>query len=150
MACPITVSTSVGANPETIFAALTESRGLASFWTSDSQAEPVVGSVTRLRFPTGTRLELRIDALDPGHRVVWTPLTTIARPPSWTGTTVTWELKQAENGATEVLVQHGNWPDSMAQTELAQLTFLWAQVLRSLKAYVETGTPQPIFGGVAR
>ena len=150
MACTIAVSTLVGASREKVFEALTESAGLASFWTSDSQAEPVVGSVTRLRFPTGTRLELRVDALDPGHRVVWTPLTTIARPPRWTGTTVTWELKQAENGATEVVVEHGNWPDDLPQTALAQLTFLWAQVLRTLKAYVETAMPQPIFAGAEK
>ena len=150
MTTSIAVSTPVSASPEQIFAALTESSGLASFWTSDSHAEPVVGSVTRLILPTGTQLELRVDELEPERRVVWTPLTNIARGPRWTGTTVTWDLRTTNNGATDVLVQQGTWPDDLPPAELGLLTYLWAQVLRSLKSYMETGTPQPILAGVPR
>jgi uncharacterized protein YndB with AHSA1/START domain len=144
VAAPIAVSIAVSASPEKIFEALTESAGLASFWVGTSEAEPVVGSITRLRLAASRALDLRVDELDPGRRVVWTPLSDIARPPSWTGTGVIWDLRRAENGATEVLVQHGRWPDEMPQVDLAQVTFLWSQVLRSLKAYAETGTAQPI------
>lgn len=149
MAAPIAVSIPVSASPERIFEALTESAGLASFWVGKSEAEPVVGSINRLGLAAGRTLELRVDELDPGRRVVWTPLSDIARPPRWTGTSVTWDLRR-ENGATEVLVQHGNWPDEMPQADLAQVTFLWSQVLRSLKAYAETGRPQPIIPAAAQ
>jgi uncharacterized protein YndB with AHSA1/START domain len=150
MACPITLATPVGASPEEIFAALTESGGLASFWTSDSKAEPVVGSIARFGFPSGSRLELRVDELDPGRRIVWTLLNDVLRGPHWTGTTVTWDLRTTDSGATEVLFQQGNWPEDLPQTELAGLTYAWAQVLRALKGYAETGTPQPHFAGAAR
>jgi uncharacterized protein YndB with AHSA1/START domain len=150
MAVSIAVCTPISASSDEIFAALTESAGLASFWASDSQAEPVVGSVTRMHLPNGTTITLRVDELDPRRRVVWTPLTNIARGPSWLGTTVTWDLKKTDGGATEALVQQGAWPDDLPPAERGLLTYLWAQVLRSLKAYTETGAPQPIFGTAAR
>jgi uncharacterized protein YndB with AHSA1/START domain len=140
----------VSANAETIFEALTTSGGLASFWTSDSRAEPVVGSVARFGFPSGSRLELRVDELDPARRVAWTFLNDILRGPHWTGTTVTWDLRHTDGGATEILFQQGTWPNDLPQTALAGLTYAWAQILRALKGYAETGTPQPVNPGAAR
>jgi uncharacterized protein YndB with AHSA1/START domain len=150
MPTPITLSALVSASPEKIFAALTESAGLASFWTRDSRAEPVAGSVTRFRFPSGSRLALRVDELDPGRRVVWIPLTDPLGGPPWTGTTVTWDLRRTDSGATEVIVQQGDWLDALSQSALWGLAYTWAQVLRALKAYMETGTPQPYFADAAR
>jgi len=40
-------------------------------------------------------------------------------------------------------------PAEMPQRDVAPVTFLWVQVLRSLKAYVETGEPNPIIPGAA-
>jgi len=93
MATPITLSTSVSASPEKVFAALTESAGLASFWTSDSHAEPVVGSIARSGFPQRLTARAAGRRLDPGRRVVWIPLTDPLGGPHWTGTTVTWDLR---------------------------------------------------------
>jgi uncharacterized protein YndB with AHSA1/START domain len=150
MAVMIALAISVRASPDQLFAALTESNGLASFWTSDSEAEPVVGSVARFGFPSGSHLELRVDALDPAHHVEWTLLNDVLKGPHWTGTTVTWDLGNTDSGTTEVLFQQRNWPEEMSQADLAGLTYAWAQVLRALKAYVETGTPQPHFATAAR
>jgi uncharacterized protein YndB with AHSA1/START domain len=150
MAAAIALSTPVNASPETIFAALTESAGLAAFWTGDSQAEPVVGSVAHLGFPSGSRLELRVEALQAGRRVVWTPLNDVVTGPHWVGTSVTWDLRRTDSGSTEVLLQQDHWPAAVTQTELAGRTYVWAQVLRTLKGYAETGTPQPYFLGAGR
>lgn len=150
MAAAIALSTLVDASPEQLFAALTESAGLASFWTSDSEAEPVVGSIARFGFPSGSRVELRIDALDSGRRVEWTLLNDVLKGPHWTGTTVTWDLRNTDSRSTEVLFQQRNWPAEMSQADLAGLTYAWAQILRALKAYVETGTAQPHFATAAR
>src|SRR5215472_10992634 len=100
MAAPIVVSAPLGASPDAVFKALTESAGLAGFWIEDSHAEPVVGSVSRLRLPSDSDLELRVDELEPGRTVVWTPMTTVARPPSWTGTRISWGLTQLDAGTT--------------------------------------------------
>jgi uncharacterized protein YndB with AHSA1/START domain len=145
MAVAIALFTSVAASPDQLFGALTESAGLASVWTSDSQAEPVVGSVARLGFPSGSRLELRIDALDPGRRIEWTLPNDVLKGPHWTGTTVTWDLRNTDSGTTEILFQQRSWPEEVSQTDLAGLSYAWAQVLRALKGYAETGTPQPHF-----
>lgn len=144
MTLVIAVSAPVSARPETIFEALTESPGLSSFWVGDSRAQPIVGSVTRLEPSSSSRLELRVDELVQARRVVWTPLTDLARPPHWKGTTITWSLDVTEDGDTGVTVQHGSWSNDLPRAELGQLTVLWARVLGSLKDFVETGRPQPI------
>jgi uncharacterized protein len=133
MAAPIVVSAPINAPPERIFEALTQSVGQASFWIEDRRAKPTVGSVNRLRLPSGYELELRVDRLEAARLVVWSALTTIARPPTWRGTRVTWDLQDTGDGTTGVVIEHGGWPDEMPQTELGELTFLWASVLRSLK-----------------
>ena len=144
----------VSASPETLFKALTETDGLASFWTSDSHAEPVVGSVSRFGFPSGSKVELRVDELVPGRRVVWTMLSDTLHGPKWTGTRVTWEMTPVEGGLTEVLFKQTNWPPGLVEGDwhkaLAGVTFAWAGVLRALKGYAETGSPQPHFTTVPR
>jgi uncharacterized protein YndB with AHSA1/START domain len=150
MAATITLSVPISASPETVFTTLSESDGLASFWTSDSQAEPNVGSIARFGFPSGSRLELRVEELDADRRIVWTLLNDVLSGPRWAGTTVTWDLRKTDSGATEVLFQQDNWPEATAQIELAGRTYAWAQVLRALKSYAETGRPQPYFAGAAR
>jgi uncharacterized protein YndB with AHSA1/START domain len=150
MAATIILSVPINASPETVFTTLTESDGLASFWTSDSQAEPNVGSIARFGFPSGSRLELRIEELDADRRIVWRLLNDVLSGPRWAGTTVTWDLRKIERGATEVLFQQDNWPEVTAQIDLAGRTYAWAQVLRALKSYAETGRPQPYFAGAAR
>jgi uncharacterized protein YndB with AHSA1/START domain len=149
----IALSVPVGASPDVLYRALTESAGLASFWTSDSHAEPVVGSVGRFGFPTGSRVDLRIEELEPGQRVVWTMLSDTLQGPPWKGTAVTWELRPIGERLTEVLFQQTNWAEDVVEepryASLAAVTYAWAQILRALKGYAETGTPQPHFAGVA-
>lgn len=143
MAAPIVVAVPIKGPAEKVFAAITESSGLASFWIEDTHAEPVVGSVTRMTLPSGSVLQLRVDELAAGRRVVWTPMSDFSRPPSWLGTTVSWDLK-AMGERAEVLVQHSGWPAELPQVALGPLTFVWAQVLASLRTFVETGVRKPI------
>ena len=145
---PLNLSTRIDTSPEEVYAALSQSRGLASFWTTDSQAEPVVGSIARFGFPNGSRLEIRVDALEPGRRVVWTPLNNLLTWPPWVGTTITWDLVRTESGSTNVLFEQGYVTDAMPSAEAPGIAYfgpIWAQILQSLKGYVETDTPQPFF-----
>lgn len=144
MAASIALAVSVDAPPHHITDALCTAEGLASFWTTDSRAEPQPGSVARFGFG-GPELQLRIDQLDPGRRISWTCLSDFPMPPGrWAGTTVTWDLTPGDSGV-EVLLQHGNWPEGIAQAELASTAYTWALVLTALKGYAETGKPQPVF-----
>lgn len=97
MAAPIVLAVGISAPAETIFDAISTTTGLASFWTTDSTAEPSVGSVARFGFG-GPKLQMRVDQLDPGRRIAWTCLTEFPMTRYWEGTTVTWELSRKENG----------------------------------------------------
>jgi uncharacterized protein YndB with AHSA1/START domain len=143
MGCDILVAVDVEADPEKVFEALSTQKGLASFWTRQSKAEPKVGSVATFQFPTApVPCKLRIDALEKGKRVAWTCEGDF---PNWKGTTVTWDLGESPNAQTRVMFRHGGWPEWYPDEEFASVNFVWAQVLGHLKGYVESGDPQPFF-----
>ena len=144
MTAPIALAVSVNAPPDRITDALSTADGLASFWTTDSHAEPHARSVARFGFG-GPELQMRVDHLEAGRRIAWTCLNDFPMPPRrWAGTTVTWDLTR-DGGGVEVLLQHDNWPDGIAPAELAGTAYTWALVLTALKGYAETGEPQPVF-----
>jgi len=60
--------------------------------------------------------------------------------PEWAGTTVTWQLTPAGDGAT-VRFSHLNYPST--EGRFAQVTFNWAWYLISLKDYLEQGAGVP-------
>ena len=145
MTASIALAVRVNAPPNRVTGALSTTNGLASFWTSDSRAKPQPGSIARFGFG-GPELQMRVDQLDPDRRIAWTCLSDFPMPPRhWEGTTVTWDLTATGNGEVDVLLQHGSWPDGIAQAELAATAYTWARVLTALKGYAETGTPQPVF-----
>jgi uncharacterized protein YndB with AHSA1/START domain len=125
--------------------AISTTAGYASFWTSDCKVEPEVGSIGVFGFG-GSKLEMRLDAVQPGRRIAWTCVNDWpGTPRSWKGTAVSYELTQNDNGFVGVLFQHGNWPAELPQTAIAATAYIWATVLRALKAYAETGKAQPVF-----
>jgi uncharacterized protein YndB with AHSA1/START domain len=145
MAAPIALAVSINAPADIVSAALSTSTGLASFWTTDSEAEPKVGSVSLFGFGHAS-LQMRVDELDPGRHIAWTCLSDFPMPPGhWEGPTVTWDLSRNENGQITVLLQHGAWPDALSQADLAASAYTWALILQALKAYAETGKAGPVF-----
>jgi uncharacterized protein YndB with AHSA1/START domain len=141
MAAPLMHSVIIEAEPAKVYEAISTSKGLASFWTSDSKAEPKVGSVARFGFG-GPVLEMKVEELKPGRLVRW------AAPegfPEWKGTSVTWEIAPAAKGGTEVKFNHEGWPANLPQADLASVNYVWGRVVGRLKKYVETGKPAPFF-----
>ena len=66
--------------------------------------------------------------------------------PHWTGTRVTWELRPAPNaGETSLLFAHSGWGEDYPREEYAHVNYTWGQIVGRLKAYAETGQPQPFF-----
>lgn len=141
MAGPLMHMVLIDAEPEKIYEALTTSRGLASFWTSDSHAEPTVGSIARFGFG-GPSLEMKVDSLQPGKLVRWSSSKVF---PGWEGTTVTWEIKPADAGGHEVWFNHEGWAKDMPAAELASVNYTWGRVVGRLKKHAETGDPVPYF-----
>ena len=141
MAGPLMHSVSIDADSGKIFEALSTTKGLASFWTADSHAEPKVGSTAMFGFH-GPVLEMKVDELTPGKRVRWS---TQGGFPEWKGTTVTWDIKPTEAGAHEVLFSHEGWPKELPPADLASVNYTWGRVVGRLKKYTETGKPAPYF-----
>jgi uncharacterized protein YndB with AHSA1/START domain len=131
----------VEADAATVYRALTTSDGLKGFWTSGSEAQPEVGSVAVFKFATApVDLKLRIDELDADKRVVWSCLGDF---PYWQGTTIAWELSAGPAEGTAVMFRHAGWSDEYPDGDYGSVNFTWGLVLGALKAYTETGRPNP-------
>ncbi len=143
MAGPLMHMVLIDADEGKIYEALSTSKGLASFWTADSHAEPKVGSTARFGFH-GPVLEMTVDELKPGKRVRWSAKGGF---PEWNGTTVTWDIKPAKDGgeSREVTFNHEGWPVELPAADLASVNYTWGRIVGRLKKYAETGRPAPFF-----
>ena len=141
MAAPLMHSVTIDAKPDKIYEAISTGAGLASFWTSDSEAEPKVGSIARFGFG-GPVLMMKVEQLEPNKLVRWS----IHRGfPQWENTTVTWEIAVTKEGGQEVRFCHGGWSDKVPQGDLASVNYTWGRIAGRLKKYAETGKPAPFF-----
>jgi uncharacterized protein YndB with AHSA1/START domain len=141
MAGPLMHMVSIEAGADKIYEALTTSRGLASFWTADSHADPRVGSTAKFGFH-GPVLEMKVDELQPGKHVRWS---TSGGFPEWQGTWVSWDIKPGKDGGQEVTFNHDGWPEELPAAELASVNYRWGRIVGRLKKYAETGQPAPFF-----
>jgi uncharacterized protein YndB with AHSA1/START domain len=141
MAGPLMHMVVIDSDTEKIYQALSTSKGLASFWTADSHAEPKTGTIARFGFG-GPVLEMKVDELTPGKRVRWS---THGGFDAWKGTSVAWEIKPAKDGGNEVWFNHEGWPEQLPAKDLASVNYTWGRVVGRLKEYVESGKPVPYF-----
>ena len=146
MAAPLVHQVNVKATPEAIYKAVSTADGLASFWTSESKAEPKVGSIASFGFGGPTQ-RMRVDELVPGKRVKWTGL---ADFPNWGDTTVNWDISPTDGGETSVTFRHADWPAAVSQDDLGSINYTWGLIVERLKQYAETGKANPVFAFVTR
>src|SRR5438046_473996 len=117
MAAPLVHQVNVKATPETIYKAISTTEGLGAFWTSESKAEPKVGSIASFGFGGPTQ-RMRVDELVPGKRVKWTGL---ADFPNWGETTVSWDISPAECAETSMTVRDANSPETVSHVDLRRV-----------------------------
>jgi uncharacterized protein YndB with AHSA1/START domain len=141
MAGPLMHMVLIDAEAGKIYEALSTTKGLASFWTADSHAEPREGSTAKFGFH-GPVLEMKVDKLAPGKLVSWS---TAGGFDDWNGTTVTWEIKPAKDGGNEVWFNHEGWSKEKPASDLASVNYTWGRVVGRLKKYAESGKPDPYF-----
>ncbi len=129
----------VQSTPGKVFAALTEQRGMAGWWTEDVQAEPRVGAIAKFRFGEHGGSDMEVTVLDPGRLVRWR---CVAHPSGteWIGTVLSFDLR-LENEGTVVRFSHQNWPGAGDFFRFCSVR--WALYLISLKKFVETGAGNP-------
>lgn len=130
----------IDASPETVYAALTQQSGLAGWWTTETVAEPVVGSVAEFRFGSRYHNRMRVEKLEQNSLVEWTCL---AGDDEWIDTTFTFDLTP-QSEQTVVRFTHGNWRE---MTDFfAVCNYHWGFYMRSLKSFCETGRGEPFEG----
>lgn len=94
------------ASPAAVYEALTTSEGVRAWWTSDADLEEKVGGFGVFRFYGGGKVtRVRIDELDVPNRVRWTVVDSFRR--EWIGTTISFDLKPADDGAQLLFAQRG-------------------------------------------
>lgn len=130
----------VAATPETVYAALTTSGGIAGWWTTrvegDAPADP--GGVVELTFGPGYRLDMRVAQLEPSRLVHWE---CVAGADPWLGSRLRFELV-GEDGGTRVRFWH-RYPNEPDNDTFGGANFHWVSAMESLRGHSETGKGKP-------
>jgi uncharacterized protein YndB with AHSA1/START domain len=131
----------VDADAKAAFDAITTHEGITGWWTSQAEVPPAeIGAVVRPRFPDlPMRHELRIAQLDEPTTLVWR---CTGGPPGWVGTQIAWNVQAAGTGAV-IRLDHTGWAEVDDMFRI--VTVGWAQMLLSLKAYLDSGQHGPFF-----
>lgn len=132
----------IAAPVERVFAALTAATELRQWWTTDSVAEPIVGTVAEFGFGNrSTVFRMRVAQLESPHRLVWECL---GDPDEWAGTTLTWDIKPEEQGSRLRFV-HSQWQATDGMFAFCNST--WGELMFRLRRHLEGESPGPLFPG---
>jgi uncharacterized protein YndB with AHSA1/START domain len=127
----------INAPASKVYVAITEQKGLSSWWTPATKAESKVNSVAEFGFGGGYVKKMKITNLEPGKKVEWE--CTEAHP-EWIGTTISFGLEE-KDGKTVLKFSHDGWNQ---ETDMfAICNFNWGKFMQSLQSYVETGQGEP-------
>ncbi|MBI3635651.1 MAG: SRPBCC domain-containing protein [Candidatus Rokubacteria bacterium] len=130
----------IQATPQTVYDALTTTPGLGGWWTSDSSAEPRVGSIATFGFGRrSTVFRMRVDELVPGRRIVWQCLGDVDE---WKDTRLTWDIAP-DSGGVKLKFVHGGWRSTDGW--LAPCNSTWGALMHRLRDYAEGRNPGPHF-----
>ncbi len=148
----------IDAPVDIVFKAITTAKGLSAWWTPKTTAIPETGSIASFPFANGYVKKMEVQELQPNEFVKWH---CIQGDQEWIGTIITFKLdqraepdllisnpevrgqiEQSVSGLKTLLIfEHKDWKDY--SPSFAECSYTWAQFLRSLKLYCETGTGRP-------
>lgn len=129
----------IDADRTKVHEALATQEGIRSWWSKRTDG-PADGQL-RVHFPDQPQpFEFSVERNDT-ERVEWV---TGGFPPWWTGTSIRWDIADnPDQPGTRLLFSHRNYePDNPV---VPIVTPAWALIIQRLKAYAETGKPQPFF-----
>lgn len=132
----------INAPRDKAYQAISTVDGIRHWWTRDTDLDAKVGGSGEFRFAGGKRItKVRIEELQAPSRVVWKALS--APIPSWTDTSIVFELRAEDDGGTLLHFAHRGFRD--ADDLFAFSVTAWGSFMISLKQYLETGkgTPHP-------
>lgn len=127
----------IGADEATVRRAFETEDGIRAWWSRRTTLE---GDQLRVSFPDVPQpFEFGARSADGG--VDWV---TGGFPPWWAGTTIRLTVEPNPEGpGSRVHFTHGGY--SAGNPVIPVVTPAWAQILLRLKAFAETGQPQPFF-----
>ena len=128
----------IAAPVSAVYAAVATEAGMRGWWTRDTTLNPTVGGKAEFGFANrATVFRMIVEALDGNRRV---RMSCSGDQADWAGTYLEWRVEGVEGG-TLLSLRHGDWK---AQTDYcASCNTMWGSLMFRLKAYVETGIPQP-------
>jgi uncharacterized protein YndB with AHSA1/START domain len=132
----------IAADQERIRRALTTRDGIASWWSERTTLRDDRGSERlEVSFPDVPQpFEFDVGR-DAPNLIEWR---TGGFPPWWAGTTIRWELSENPDApGTRLLFSHRGYDADNPVIPI--VTPAWAQIILRLKAFAETGTPDPFF-----
>jgi uncharacterized protein YndB with AHSA1/START domain len=128
----------IGSEPEKLYEAIATPKGLRSWWTADSVAEPRVGSTAEFGFNKRALVfRMRVKTLTPAKRIVWS---CTGNHREWKGTRLTWAISP-KGRMTLLRLTHSNWRS--ATSFFASCNSTWGMLLYRLKDAVEGKRPGP-------
>jgi uncharacterized protein YndB with AHSA1/START domain len=121
-----------------VYAAVATEAGMRGWWTRDTTLNPTVGGKAEFGFAKrSTVFRMIVEALDSNRRV---RMNCSGDQVEWAGTYLEWRVEAVEGG-TLLSLRHGDWK---AQTDYCiSCNTMWGNLMFKLKAYVESGIPQP-------
>lgn len=123
----------IDAEPDQVMTALTTANGVERWWSRPVEGSPGDdGGTFRISFPNVPQpFEFAVDRND--RSMAWR---TLSFPPWWAGTTIQWQVEEADEGPGSRLVftHEGFAPDDSI---IPVITPAWAQFIFGLKDAVE-------------
>jgi uncharacterized protein YndB with AHSA1/START domain len=134
----------IDTTPERLYQAITTQEGLAGWWAPQSKAEPKLGSLNEFNFGPERTLKFRVEQLESARRVVWSSLQV---PPDWSATQVRFDITPKGHRVSRRFCHSG-----FASTagSFGMTNYSWAQYIRSLKFFLETGKGEPFESPASR
>lgn len=136
----VTREISVNASLERVFNAISTTEGISGWWTEDCAYDGRLGGKGQLTFgnpPVALALETMIFSRD--EEVL---LRCLNGPADWMGTNISWVVEPLGE-RTRLILNHAGI--RITDSNRPVLDSLWRELLDSLKRYVESGKPAPVY-----
>jgi uncharacterized protein YndB with AHSA1/START domain len=129
-------SVDIKTTPDRLYEAITTQKGFAGWWTPQVKAEPTVGALNEFHFE-GTILKFRVNKLENARRVGWS---SVQVPSDWEGTQVLFDITPQDD-TVNLRFSHSGFASTGGSFGVT--SYSWAQYLRSIKLFLETGEGEP-------
>lgn len=126
----------IQATPHRIFEALTSEKDVSAWWTK-AKMSPKVGGSNEFSFG-GFSVSFQNEKLEKDKCVEWSAQSV---PPDWKGTRVVFEIEPKDGGAAWLTFRHSGFKTANQMFE--QTSYAWANYVRSLRLFLETGKGEP-------